>query len=227
MYLLLGYFGLNQKILANYSESAVISRSDNAKQGCEGLTLGQMLAKSMSQPQPLLDFLHTLPPFIAKAPPVIGVSEYAFAKVVLQLDRQLTNVSIDPRLLKSPCEVRAQVLEAIHDAQEFRDRQVRAIISEHSQVAKLSIWDVEGTLLAVRNQQSEALRSVKGTGTGCNRLVSVVRSQQNQIIGLVLNSTNLCCRQELERSILHAAQQGYEEIHSLQKILPFPRLITI
>jgi YbaB/EbfC DNA-binding family len=181
----------------------------------------------MSQPQPLLDFLHTLPPFIAKAPPVIGVSEHAFVKVVLQLDRQLTNVSIDPRLLKSPREVRAQVLEAIQDAQEFRDRQVRAIISEHSQVAKLSIWDVEGTLLAVRNRQSEALRSVQGTGTGCNGLVSVARSQRNQITGLVLNSTNLCCRHKIERSIIHAAQQGFYEIQRLYEMLPFPELAKI
>jgi hypothetical protein len=181
----------------------------------------------MSHPQPLLDFLHTLPPLIAKSPPVIGMSEHAFVKVVLQLDRQLTNVSIDPRLLKSPREVRAQVLEAIQDAQEFRDRPVRAIISEHSQVAKLSIWDVEGTLLAVRRRQSEALRNIQNAGRGCNRLVSVARSQRNQITGLVLNSTNLCCRHKVERSIIQAAQQSFDEIQRLYEMLPFPELARI
>jgi hypothetical protein len=179
----------------------------------------------MSHPQPLLDFLHTLPPLIAKSPPVIGMSEHAFVKVVLQLDRQLTNVLIDPRLLKSPREVRAQVLEAIQDAQEFREGQVRAIISEHSQVAKLSRWDVEGTLLTVRNQQSQALKSIQGTG--CNRLVSVARSQRNQITGLVLNSTNLCCRNQIERSIIQAAQQSFDEIQRLYEMLPFPELARI
>jgi hypothetical protein len=46
--------------------------------------------------QPLLDFLYTLPTFITNAPPVIGVSEQAQVKVVLQLDRQLKNIFIDP-----------------------------------------------------------------------------------------------------------------------------------
>jgi YbaB/EbfC DNA-binding family len=137
------------------------------------IKLGQTFIGFMSHPQPLLDFLHTLSTFIEKAPPVIGMSEHAFVKVVLQLDRQLTNVSIDPRLLKSPREVRAQVLEAIQDAQKFRDRQVRAIISEHSQVAKLSIWDVEGTLLAAC--RSETPKALSSKQLSCKPLIAVIQ----------------------------------------------------
>jgi Mrp family chromosome partitioning ATPase len=82
-------------------------------------------------------------------------------------------------------------------------------------------------LLAVRNRRSEALRNSQGTGTGCNRLVLVLRSQGNQVIGVVLNATNFSCQHELERSILNAAQHGYEEIHSLYEMLPFPELAKI
>jgi hypothetical protein len=50
-------------------------------------------------PQPLLDFLYTLPPFIANAPPVIGVSDRSQVKVVLKLDRSLKSIFINPQLL--------------------------------------------------------------------------------------------------------------------------------
>jgi hypothetical protein len=41
-------------------------------------------------PQPLLNFLHTLPPIIVKAPPAIGVSAQAQVKVLLLLDHSKT-----------------------------------------------------------------------------------------------------------------------------------------
>jgi hypothetical protein len=115
-------------------------------------------------PQPLLDFLYTLPAFIANAPPVIGVSEQVQVKVVLKLDRlwrkrsyrTLKNIFINPQLLQSPLDLRANILEAIffqkhyvnEDAQKFREHQVQLIISELARVAKLSLWDIEATLLA-------------------------------------------------------------------------------
>jgi YbaB/EbfC DNA-binding family len=116
--------------------------------------MGHTCAGFMSQ-QPLLDFLHTLPAFIAKAPPVIGVSEQARVKVVLQLDRTLNNIFIDPKLLKSPLDLRARILEAIEDAQQFRERQVQLIISRHACIAKLSLWDVEGTLDLLRKSRTD------------------------------------------------------------------------
>jgi DNA-binding protein YbaB len=175
--------------------------------------------------QPLLDFIHTLPAFIATAPPVIGVSNQAKVKVVLQLDRQLTNIFIDSQLLPSPLDLRSKILEAINEAQELRNRQVQAMISQHSHVAKLSLWDVEGTLLAIRSQQ-DAL-AVNFQGIGCNRLVSVVRGQQGQIDRLVLNSLRVVDRHELELAIVAAAQDGYEKVRRLQKILPFPHLSVV
>jgi hypothetical protein len=170
-------------------------------------------------PQPLLDFLHTLPAFIATAPPVIGVSAQARVKVLLQLDRQLTNIFIDPQLLQSPLDLRTAVLEAIEDAQQFRDRQVQLIISRHSCTAKLSLWDVEGTLLSIKSQQTTDFQ-----GIGRNHLVSMVRGQRGEINRMVLNSVRVSDNKELGRSIIEAASQSCEKIRNLQKTLSFPNL---
>jgi DNA-binding protein YbaB len=160
--------------------------------------------------------------FIAKAPPVIGVSEQAQVKVVLQLDRTLNNIFIDPKLLKSPLDLRARILEVIEDAQQFRERQVQLIISRHTCTANLSLWDVEGTLLAVKSQQAAASLNVQGCGR--NHLVSVMRGQRGEIDRLVLNSMRVCDSKELERSIIEAAKQGHEKIRDLQRTWPFPEL---
>jgi hypothetical protein len=53
-------------------------------------------------PQPLTDFLNTLPALITAAPPVIGVSSGGYIKVVMMLDYQLVDAWIHPRLLQSP-----------------------------------------------------------------------------------------------------------------------------
>jgi hypothetical protein len=200
----------------------------------------------MPQPQPLLDFLYTLPPFIANAPPVIGVSVHEVflkenrlqVKVVLQLDRlwrkrsyrSLKNILINPQLLrsrsvserKSPTELRANILEAIEDAQQFRERQVQLMISELARVAKLSLLDIEGTLLAVKVQQAAA-----SLNTHCcarNHLVSLRRGQHGDIERLVLNSLGSCDSRELERSIVDAAHQGHEKVRESQKDWPFSEL---
>jgi DNA-binding protein YbaB len=172
--------------------------------------------------QPILDFLHTLPAFIVTAPPVIGVSAQARVKVLLQLDRQLTNIFIDPQLLQSPLDLRAMVLEAIEDAQQFRDRQVQLIISRHSCTAKLSLWDVEGTLLSIKSQQTTDFQ-----GIGRNHLVSMVRGQRGEINRMVLNSVQVTDQKELERSIIEAASQSCEKVRNLQKTLPFPNLVLL
>ena len=98
----------------------------------------------------------SLPPFIANAPPVIGVSDRLQVKVVLHLDRSIKNISINPQLLQSRSDLRANILEAIKDAQEFRERQGQLMISELARIAKLSLWDVGSTLLAVKVQQTAA-----------------------------------------------------------------------
>jgi DNA-binding protein YbaB len=172
--------------------------------------------------QPLLDFLNTLPVFITNAPPVIGVSEQAQVKVLLQLDRSLTSIFIDPGLLESPLDLRARILEAIFDAQQFRERQVQLIISRHTCIANLSLWDVEGTLLAVKGQQAAAF-----SDTYCcarNHLVSVGREQRGDIDRLVLNSMRLNDAKTLESAIVDAARQGHEKIRNLQKAWPFAEL---
>ncbi len=181
-------------------------------------------------PQPLLDFLFILLAFITTAPPVIGVSEQAQVKVVLRLDRSLKNIFIDPRLLKSPLHLRANILEAIEDAQQFRERQVQLIISQNACVAKLSLWDVEATLLAVRVQQAAA--SLNAPCCGRNHLVSVGRGQRGEIDSppetlrerLVLNSVGVCDSRELEGSIVDAANQGHEKVRDLQGAWPFSNL---
>jgi hypothetical protein len=81
-------------------------------------------------------------------------------------------MGIDPQLLKSPLDLRAGILEAIffqkhyvnEDAHQFRERQVQLIISRHTYSAKLSLWDVEGTLLAIKSQQATASLGVQGIG---------------------------------------------------------------
>jgi hypothetical protein len=173
-------------------------------------------------PQPLLDFLYTLPPFIANAPPVIGVSDRLQVKVVLQLDRTLKNIFINPQLLKSPLNLRANILEAIEDAQKFREHQVQLMLSELARVAKLSLWDVEATLLAVKVQQA-----VASMNTHCcarNSLVSLGRGQRGDIERLVLNSMEVCDSRELEGSIVDAAHQGHQKVRDLQRAWPFSEL---
>jgi hypothetical protein len=173
-------------------------------------------------PQPLLDFLHTLPPFIANAPPVIGVSDRLQVKVVLKLDRSLKNIFINPQLLKSPLNLRANILEAIEDAQKFREHQVQLMISELARVAKLSLWDVEATLLAVKVQQAAA--SVNTHCCARNSLVSLGRGQRGDIERLVLNSMGVHDSRELERSIVDAAHQGHQKVRDLQAAWPFSEL---
>jgi hypothetical protein len=189
-------------------------------------------------PQPLLDFLHTLPPFIANAPPVIGVSVHEVflkenrlqVKVVLKLDRSLKNIFINPQLLRSPSNLRANILEAIEDAQKFRERQVQLMISELARVAKLSLWDVEATMLAVKVQQAAA--SVNTHCCARNSLVSVGRGQRGNIDSLsetlrerlVLNSMGVCDSRELEGSIVDAAHQGHRRVRVLQGAWPFSEL---
>jgi hypothetical protein len=173
-------------------------------------------------PQPLLDFLYTLPPFIANAPPVIEVSDRLQVKVVLQLDRTLKNIFINPQLLKSPLNLRANILEAIEDAQKFREHQVQLMLSELARVAKLSLWDVEATLLAVKVQQA-----VASMNTHCcarNSLVSLGRGQRGDIERLVLNSMEVCDSRELEGSIVDAAHQGHQKVRDLQRAWPFSEL---
>jgi hypothetical protein len=59
-------------------------------------------------------------------------------KVVLKLDRlwrkrsyrSLKNIFINPLLLRSPSNLRANILEGIEDAQKFREHQVQLMISE-------------------------------------------------------------------------------------------------
>ncbi len=126
---------------------------------------------------------------------------------------------LDSQLLQSPLNLWAAVLEAIEDAQQFRDRQVQLIISRHSCAAKLSLWDVEGTLLSIKSQQTTDLQ-----GVGRNRLVSMVRGQRGEINRMVLNSVRVSDQQELERSIIEAASQSCEKVRNLQKTLPFPNL---
>jgi DNA-binding protein YbaB len=181
-------------------------------------------------PQPLLDFLHTLPAFVANAPPVIGVSDHLQVKVVLKLDRSLKNIFINPQLLrsrsvserKSPSELRANIMEAIEDAQKFRESQVQLMISELARVAKLSLWDVEATLLAVKVQQAAA--SVNTHCCARNSLVSVGRGQRGDIERLVLNSMGVHDSRELEGSIVDAAHQGHRKVRDLQEAWPFSEL---
>jgi hypothetical protein len=173
-------------------------------------------------PQPLLDFLHTLPAFIANAPPVIGVSDRLQVKVVLKLDRSLKNIFIDPQLLRSPSNLRTNILEAIEDAQKFRESQVQLMISELARVAKLSLWDVEATLLAVKVQQAAA--SVNTHCCARNSLVSVGRGQRGDIDRLVLNSMGVHDSRELEGSIVDAAHQGHQKVRDLQEAWPFSEL---
>jgi hypothetical protein len=173
-------------------------------------------------PQPLLDFLYTLPAFIANAPPVIGVSEQVQVKVVLKLDRSLKSIFINPQLLRSPSNLRANILTAIEDAQKFRESQVQLIISELARVAKLSLWDIEATLLAVKVQQAAA--SVNTHCCARNSLVSVGRGQRGDIERLVLNSMGVHDSRELEGSIVDAAHQGHRRVRDLQAAWPFSEL---
>jgi hypothetical protein len=96
------------------------------------------------------------------------------------------------------------------------------MISELARVAKLSLWDVEATLLAVKVQQAAA-----SLDTHCcarNSLVSVGRGQRGGIERLVLNSMGVHDSRELEGSIVDAANQGHQKVRDLQEAWPFSEL---
>ncbi len=96
------------------------------------------------------------------------------------------------------------------------------MISELARVAKLSLWDVEATLLAVKVQQAAAsLNTHCCTG---NSLVSVGRGQRGDIERLVLNSLVISDSRDLERSIIDAAHQGHEKVREIQAAWPFSEL---
>jgi hypothetical protein len=118
--------------------------------------------------------------------------------------------------------VRANILEAIEDAQKFRESHVQLMISELARVAKLSLWDVEATLLAVKVQQAAA--SVNTHCCARNSLVSVGRGQRGDIERLVLNSMGVHDSRELEGSIVDAAHQGHQKVRDLQEAWPFSEL---
>jgi hypothetical protein len=161
---------------------------------------------------------------------VIGVSDRLQVKVVLKLDRSLKNIFINPQLLRSPSNLRANILEAIffqkhyvnEDAQKFREHQVQLMISELARVAKPSMWDVEATMLAVKVRQATA--SVNTHCCARNSLVSVGRGQRGDIERLVLNSIGVCDSRELEGSIVDAAHQGHRKVRDLQETWPFSEL---
>jgi hypothetical protein len=99
---------------------------------------------------------------------------------------------------------------------------VQLIISRNAYVAKLSLWDVEATLLAIKAQQSAAYLN-----THCcvrNSLVSLGRGQRGDIDRLVLNSLEIRDSRELERAIIDAANQGLAEVRDLQEAWPFSEL---
>jgi hypothetical protein len=96
------------------------------------------------------------------------------------------------------------------------------MISELARIAKLSLWDVEATLLAVKVQQAEA-----SLNTHCcarNSVVSVGRGQRGDIERLVLNSMGVCDSRELQGSIVDAAHQERRRIRELQAAWPFSEL---
>jgi hypothetical protein len=175
-------------------------------------------------PQPLT-FLNTLPALITAAPPVIGVSSGGHIKVVMMLDYQLVDAWIHPRLLQSPHALRMMFLQTIDIAQKIRNVQVHELISQHSHIARLSIWDVEATLLSIKNRQ--VATSGEFQGVGRNHLMTMIRNHQGEITRFVLNSSRHLQQQQLERSILSAAQQSFEQIRSFQKVQQFPYLAAI
>jgi hypothetical protein len=122
----------------------------------------------------------------------------------MALRATLIIIFITPQLLQSPLNLRANILEAIffqkpyvnEDAQKFRESQVQLMISELARVAKLSLWDIEATMLAVKVQQAAA-----SANTHCcarNSLVSVGRGQRGDIERLVLNSMGVHDSRALE-----------------------------
>jgi hypothetical protein len=143
-------------------------------------------------------------------------------KVVLKLDRSLKNILINPQLLLSRSNLRANILEAINDAQKFREHQVQLIISQNARVAKLSLWDVEATLLAVKSRQAAA--SLNSHCCARNSLVSVRRGRRGDIERLVLNSMGVHDSKELENSIVDAAGQRHQKVRDLQGAWPFAEL---
>jgi hypothetical protein len=96
------------------------------------------------------------------------------------------------------------------------------MISELARVAKLSMWDVEATMLAVKVQQAAA--SVNTHCCARNSLVSVGRGQRGDIERLVLNSMGVHDSRELEGSIVDAAHQGHQKVRDLQAAWPFSEL---
>jgi hypothetical protein len=126
--------------------------------------------------------------------------------IVLRLDRSLKNIFIDPPLLRSQSNLRANILEAIflqkryvnEDAQKFREHLVQLMIFELARVAKLSLWDIEAPLsrqsLAGLSFREYSLLCQESFGFWGERAAWGYRST-------VLNSMGVHDSRELEGSI--------------------------
>jgi hypothetical protein len=104
---------------------------------------------------PNLHFLQTIAPLLAKNPPVVGISSNQQVRITLGIDRQILQAYI--ACPQSPTGIlQRDILSAIDQAQTLRHQRIQALISQYAQPTKLSLWDIEATLLALRHQLEQA-----------------------------------------------------------------------
>jgi hypothetical protein len=122
---------------------------------------------------PNLHFLQTIAPLLAKTPPVVGISPNHQVRIVLAIDRQILQAHI--ACPTAPTSIlQRNILSAIDQAQTLRHQRIQALISQYAQPTKLSLWDIEATLLALRQLRlapassgspvSERSRTERGLG---------------------------------------------------------------
>jgi hypothetical protein len=145
---------------------------------------------------PNLYFLQIIAPLLAKTPPVVGISSNQQVRITLGIDRQILQAHI--ACPQSPTGIlQRDILSAIDQAQTLRHHRIQALISQYAQVTKLSLWDIEATLLALRQFR---LPLFKG-GWG-----------------------DLLSSQLSETTLLAAAHQNYLQLQEHYKSLPDPAL---
>jgi hypothetical protein len=154
---------------------------------------------------PNLHFLQTIAPLLAKNPPVVGISSNQQVRITLGIDRQILQAHI--ACPTAPTSIlQRNILSAIDQAQTLRHQRIQALISQYAQPTKLSLWDIEATLLALRQLRlPPAPRSVS---------VAELKGGWGDLLSSQLSETTL----------LAAAHQNYLQLQEHYKSLPDPAL---
>jgi hypothetical protein len=175
---------------------------------------------------PNLYFLQTIAPLLAKTPPVVGISSNQQVRITFGIDRQILQAHI--ACPQSPMGIlQRDILSAIDQAQTLRHQRIQSLISQYAQVTKLSLWDIEATLLALRHQLEQASDRHSGTLSALHHQPELSPINDRQLRHPLFKGGWGVFPEPVEWDLLDplaAAHQNYLQLQENYKSLPDPAL---